>query len=181
MLSSTMLIGAVLLLFATAFWIMQPLPEEKKVANQRLRTERDIGKQIDAAESNNATLQADIDPMLWDGTAEQVGPRALSTVTKLAQTRHLKIIAFRPQKPVDAEGLVQIPFSISVEGAYPDTMRLVKDLETSNSKLAVSLVQVQASDAATDHVTGTVNVVAYMKPAPAPAATTKGGSGAQKS
>lgn len=180
MVSSLIAITAILILAGTlGFMLFVKPPNEQKVSKDKLV--RDYKEKTERSKQEYAKAKAAIDPVLWTEAADKVSPQALSSITKLAQEHHLKVVAFRPQKPVDAEGLTQIPFSISVDGAYPDTMQLVKDLETSNTKLAVSLVQVMAADAASDHVTGTINVVAYTKAATPPTSTTKGGSSAQKS
>ncbi len=178
MIASVITILALFMLAGTLAWMVfvKP-PDEAGIANGKHKNEMQLTKQIAQAKANNEALQKAIDPALWTGTPEQVGPNALAQVTKLAKLRSLKLVAFRPQKPVDAEGLTQVPFTASVDGSFPNTMKFVKDLETSNSKLAVSLVQVNSADAATDHVTGTVNVVAYLRAGIASA----GGTNAQKS
>ena len=91
-----------------------------------------------------AATEAELDSVLWDKKAEEIGPEAYSVVSKLAMARHIKIVAFRPQKAIDAQGLTQLPFAISVDGSYINTMQLVKDLETKSSKLAVNASSVSA-------------------------------------
>lgn len=171
------LIVGLLLLFGTGCWMtFFRLPNEAD--NKAAQTNRDIKKfdaDIDATEKTNAVAQAAIAGTLWTVGPDEVSPQALSIVSGLAAKNHLKVIAFRPQKPVDVQGMTSIPFSLSVDGAYLDALKLVKDIETTDTKLAVSLVQVNSAEASSDHVTGTINFVAYLKAAPIkPAATPKG-------
>jgi hypothetical protein len=172
-------IVAIIILAASLVWMLTPVPSRNDVNSGRLGQVRRYQAETAGLIKQAAEAQAKIDPLLWSGTSEEIGPKALASVTKLAKARKIRILAFRPQKPIDMGGLTQIPFSLSIDGTYPNTMQLVKDLETTDAKLAVSLVQVAASDGATDQVTASINVVAYVKTAPP--AKTSGGSRAQKS
>lgn len=170
---------AIIILAASLVWMLTPVPTRSDVNSGRGGQARRLQAETKGLEKQTQDVLAKVAPLLWDGKAEEIGPKALASVTKLAKARKLRVLAFRPQKPIEMEGLVQIPFSISTDGTYPNTMQLVKDLETSGAKLAVSLVQVAASDGATDQVTASINVVAYVKAVPpAPA---RGSSRAQKS
>jgi Tfp pilus assembly protein PilO len=163
-------IVAILVMIGTLVWmVFVPLPTEQGIARGRTRTENKLKADIAKAQLDASKAQAEINPLLWTGTVEEVGPQALAKVTQLSKTHRLKLVAFRPQKSVDVPGVTQLPFSITTQGAYLDTMQLVKELETPTSKLAVSLVQVAAADAYTDSVLGTINIVAYVKPMAAPA------------
>jgi hypothetical protein len=162
-------------------------PTEAGVTRGRPRMVGALQREVADLKKETAAIDAQIEPLLWDASAAQIAPQALASINKLAATNKIKILAFRPQKSVDTTGLTLMPFSLTVDGSYPNVLQLVKDLENSNLKLAVSLAQVGASDGATDHVTGTISVVAYMKtviPKTTPKVatqTTTGGSDAKKS
>lgn len=168
--ASSVSIIAIIVLLGTALWYWLPLPSlqsyQVKSNERQLATAR---KSIDAAQDDRKKAEAEVAPSLWSGTPEEVAPQALSQVTGLAKERALKLVAFRPQKPVDIKGLTQITFGITLDGPFPNTVQFVKDLEQANLKLAVSTVQIASADQASDRVTGTVSVVAYIKGAATPA------------
>jgi hypothetical protein len=156
-------IFAVLILIGTTVWMYLPLPNQKGITQNRNKQLAQLNQQIESSQKSSADAQKAIDPFLWTGKSEQVGPAALDTVTKLAKNAKLKLLAFRPQKPDDEPGVTLYTFGVTVDGPYTNAMQLVKDLENPKNKLAVTWVQINSADAATDRVTGTINVVAYMK------------------
>ena len=164
-----LLIIGIVLLTASLVWMLLPLPSVAGLANGKTRTKQTIEQQTNAAKQENAALFQQVDPLLWTGSTEDIGPKALASVTTLALNRHLKVSAFRPQKTVDMNGLLQVPFTASISGTFADAALFVRDLQNTKYKLAVSLVQLTAADGTSDAVTGTVNVVAYTREAlPAP-------------
>lgn len=183
--ATTITVVAAIILGGSLVWLLTPIPSRTRInAGRKVQALR-LEKEAKNLRDSLAETQAKIDPLLWKGTQEEIGPSALASVTKLAKAHGVRILAFRPQKTIEMGGLNQVPFSISTDGTYPNTMQFVKDLETNHTKLAVSLVQVAASDAATDQVTASITVVAYIQPKPpsAPAKSTKpkGGTSAQRS
>ncbi len=157
-----MILGIVLLA-ASLVWMLLPLPSVAGLANGKARSKQTLEEQIKQTKAANKELSSQVDPLLWTGSPEDIGPKALSSVTTLAMNRHLKVSAFRPQKRIDMNGLLQVPFSASITGGFADAANFVKDLQNPKYRLAVSLVQLTATDGSSDAVTGTVNVVAYIK------------------
>jgi Tfp pilus assembly protein PilO len=181
--SAIVFIFGVILILGSAAWItLIPLPTEQASSGaNRTQNLKKIKEATDKAESEAVASQAAIDAMLWTESAQEVSPKAFAIVNQFALKHHLKVASFRPQKPVDVQGMTEIPFGLSVDGSYPDTMQLVKDLETTDTKLALSLIQINSAEASSDHVNGTINFVAYLKPeVKVPASTPKGGPSAQK-
>ncbi|HVT14144.1 MAG TPA: type 4a pilus biogenesis protein PilO [Fimbriimonadaceae bacterium] len=157
------------MLIGTAAWYWMPLPSVQGFQS------RSYSKQL--ASANNSTtdvqnervkLESDILPFLWEGLPDKVAPAALAKVNDLAKQRALKVVAFRPQKPSEVKGLTQVVFGVTVDGSFPNTVQFIKDLEQPGLKLAVSTVQIASADQASDRVTGTVNIVAYIKGATKP-------------
>lgn len=163
--ATTISVLAIIILAASLVLMLTPVPTREQMNAGKTKSALTIQQAIETGDKSVAASEAAISPLIWSESSEEIGPRAMAAITRLAQTRKLRILAFRPQKPIEMEGLTQIPFSLSVDGSYPNTMQFVKDLETSKTKLAVSLVQIAASDAASDQVTGTINVIAYLKAA----------------
>lgn len=172
--ASTIAILAMLVLAGTLA-VMLIVPKPKAAASQRVFDKNKLDIQIDTkkAEEAAAASKAAIDPLLWTGSPAEIAPRALSTVTALSATHKLKLVAFRPQRSNDADTVTVLPFSIALEGSFPDVAQMVTDLETPDTKLAVNQIQIASADGDTDKITATIGVVAYMplKKAPTPAPT----------
>ena len=164
--ASSISIIAVLMLAGTLAWmLLVPDPTEAGIARGRTRTERQLQSEIDSAKATNDQTQQLIAPLVWVGNQETVGPEALGTVMQFAKARNLKLVAFRPQRPIPQGDVTVVPYGISIQGTFLNAMQFVKDLETPSSKLAVEQVQISASDATSDNVNGTINAVAYLVPA----------------
>lgn len=151
-----------ILLAASLIWMLIPVPSVAGIANGKGRSKIQIESDIKAQKQKNAALEAQIEPVLWVGMPEDVAPKALASITALAKARKIDV-SFRPQKTVDIGGLTQIPFSVSVSGSFANAVQLLKDLQNPKHRLAVSLVQLTSADSASDSVTGTINVVAYLQ------------------
>lgn len=102
-------------------------------------------------------------PVIWTSSIDAVAPSALAKVTALAKTRQVKLGAFRPERTTQLNGLTEVPFLVSVDGTFPNTIAFIRDLEGSSSKLAVSQAQMSSSDGNSDRVTASVGIVAYVK------------------
>jgi|GEM_PF-3309719 len=175
--SGVLMILGIVLVVGAAGWALVKLPDKRTV----VAPPPGLAKQqseIDDAARKQTSLQNEINQMDWGEGPDEVVPEALAVINRLAVLHHLKVTAFRPQKSVSVVGMTEIPFALTVEGTFLDTMGFVRDLETTDTKLAVNLVQVNSAESSTDHVSGTVNFVAYLKAAPAPANSAKGGKNA---
>jgi Tfp pilus assembly protein PilO len=129
---------------------------------QRDKLEKDIAD----LEKTIRDQKAKVGAKVWTLSLQEIGPKALQTVTGFAKEQRLKLTAFRPQKPNDVNGMTQLPFLISIEGSYPSILNFIRQIETSNSKLAPNLVQLSSTDGSSDLVTATIGVMAYTLPAP---------------
>ncbi len=180
--SGALMIIGLILLFGTAGWIaFVKYPNEQPIPRGPESNLKSVQQQIEGTDKNNTAAIVATNALVWDGTAEEVTPLAQGKVLKLAMANHLKVTAFRPQKPVDVQGITQIPLNLTVDGTYPDMMKLVKDLESEGTKLAISLVQLNTAETSTDHVAGTIELMAYLKATQPAAAAPKGGTNAKKS
>lgn len=140
-----------------------PKPSVAGVATGKIRSQRELDDRIAKLEAERLASRVSINSLVWTQAVAEVGPKALESVTAFAQRNGLKLIAFRPQKTAEINELTQLPFVISIEGAYPNIMRFVKDLETPSLKLGTGMVQVSTSDPNSDLVAATISVVAYRK------------------
>ncbi len=127
----------------------------KREAEARAETARLKGR----LSESSALVKA----LTWVGEAEQIETEAARRVTALARESGLKMVAFRPQRPTESGGLIQQPYVISLEGRFPAVVRFAARLGTPETRLPVTVLQVASSDAATDSVTASVEVVALRE------------------
>ncbi len=161
-------LGAMLALTAVALYmVLAPTPS---VADSNRKFKRDRQKMLmDAliakkdAEKDRAASIAN----LWAVPPTDIGPSALSDVTRLAKADGVTLLAFRPQKQSEFKGMTVLPFVISVQGKFDKIAKFERDLETAARKLAVNLVQIASSDSASDEVNGTIGITAFCQNPPA--------------
>lgn len=178
--ASTLILLAFLMLVGTMAWYLMPLPSTKSTAAQNADKKKMLGDSINKTEADRAKTEAGIQKLVWLETPDKVAPQAMTKITEMARKRALKLVAFRPSKFVEGQGLIEVPIGVTVDGSFPNTMLFVKDIEASDLKLAVGTVQVASADTSSDRVTGTINLVAYLRGTTAPA-TTPGDKNAKKS
>lgn len=160
--TSIAILGALGVLVLTGlFMLFVPSPTTEGIAAGKIRSQRELDDRVDKLKEDKKLTTAKIATQVWSEPIAEIGPIALESITAFAQTQKLKLLGFRPQKTVDVNGLTQLPFLISVEGAYPNIMKFVRQLEASDLRMGTSLVQVSATDANSDLVNATVGVVAY--------------------
>lgn len=151
--------SAVLLVAHLAFPV-QPLG---RVVTLRAKEDRDLDENIKKLRDDLSTQRAKNLTRLWAQPADEVAAATMAKVTNLAQARNLKVVAFRPQRTQDDNGVVRLPYQTTLEGPFPQVVSLLKDLGTSKFKVVVSTVQIASADGATDKVTATVGLVAYRE------------------
>jgi Tfp pilus assembly protein PilO len=128
--------------------------EEREVIEATLKTRQEADR-----------LETEIAGWVWTISPAEIEPAALARATSLAAARNIRLSAFRPQRPQEAGGLVMLPFTMAVEGAYPNVHSFVQDLDAPDTRLAVTLVQLSAVDGITDTVTATIGVAAFVRTA----------------
>lgn len=161
--STAVSIASIVVMAATlAFILLVPKPTLKglKAKFDKARPLQESAAK--KAKESQARAIDEIGKYVWTGKDSEVAPAALDKVTRIAFTRHIKVVAFRPQKMIEGN-FNQIPFLINLDGSYPDVMRFEKDLEDPANRLAVNLVQLTSADSNSDHVTATVGVLAYLQ------------------
>jgi hypothetical protein len=169
---SVAIILAILVMIGTLVFVLLPKPKvamtKRAIDKVALDSRLNIKKAKEAAERDEAFVAQ----YVWTGPASQVAPVALARATKLSADHHVKLVAFRPQRPTDADGFTQLPFQISVEGPFPAVAAMLKELETPQGQLCVNLVQVSAAEGDTDKVSATIGTIAFLKPTPVTTTTT---------
>lgn len=158
-------IVASLLIAVTAFALNFAMPKPGLKLSPTKRVEREEGAKGDAKawQAKLEEARATIDARVWTEEVDAIQTKAMALASKLAQDAKVSLNAFRPQKSSENGGLLVIPFLISLEGPYPNVVRLLESLETPANKIAVNLVQLTSADGASDTVTATVGVLAFKE------------------
>jgi hypothetical protein len=168
---------AAILLLAGSLAAMLFLPKPVGPGQvERLKAENKVRAETAAADKRLAEALTYIGAKTWTGTDQQVSPAVLTIATQLAKAHGLNWVALRPQRLDDKTTPPQLPYQAVVEGPFPQVVAYCRDLETQNTKIAVSSVMLSASDAASDNVTANIGLVAYLNsfaPVPAPAPVKK--------
>jgi hypothetical protein len=158
----TFLSGLAILVIAglLGYHLLVPMPkgpDAVAVAVERQQLETQIEQQRVAL----GLVRERLAEMTWTGGDEEIAASSLARVTQLTNARRLRLIAFRPQRLAEEQGLTMLPFHVAVEGPYPAVVGLLGELETPVTRLAVNMVQITSVDAASDRVTATIGVVAF--------------------
>lgn len=157
-----------LLVVMFGYLLFAPKPTYKRSAAKQGRMEMTLKLSAQKAQERKAAAEKTINNRTWEGTAEKLTPIALAQVNTYVAKTGVNLLAFRPQRPVIGKKLESIPYLVSVEGEYPKVMKFFRTLDKDNQKLAVSLIQVSSADNASDRVTGSAGLLAYVKVLPAP-------------
>lgn len=157
-----LILSAIAFAIAVAVFAM-PKATEGSANSALARQLSTIRAETQAAIAESAGLSLANSSRLWAGDAQQVGSRSLDMLSRVARALKIKLVAFRPQRPVESEGLVQVPFLVIVEGSYPAVVSFVSTLEQPATKLALGSVQVTSSDASSDKVTASIVLLAFKR------------------
>lgn len=155
----------VILLASGAYALFAPKPrteaEIRKARNATQNARLDAKKARDLRDVSEASAKA----LTWSDGADQIAPKALAVVTREARARSVRLVAFRPQRTVPGSPLTLVPFTLTLEGTYPQVLDFVKAMEIPSNRLAVTLLQIAAADDATSKVTASVGLTAFVRSA----------------
>jgi hypothetical protein len=158
------MIAALALLIGTLlFIVLAPRPPMPSAAD-KIEAQNKITLETDAANKALAESNAYNASKLWVGDEQKVGPDVFAAVNAVAKAHGLSLERLQPQRLNDKTVPSQLPYLAIVSGGYAGVAGFVKDLETPGTKLVVSSVMVSSSDSASDKVTGSVGIVAYLAP-----------------
>ncbi len=153
---------SVLALFGMASWLFLAPPESpSEMIARNDRRLRELQADTQTAKARVQTAEQALKLRVWETDAESIAPSALNVVTQAVDGHRLRLGGFRPQRPADAEGLQQVGFTASVEGSYPDVLKLARTLEGSDNKLCVNMLQIAAADESSDRVTASIGLTAF--------------------
>ncbi|MBI1756690.1 MAG: type 4a pilus biogenesis protein PilO [Fimbriimonas ginsengisoli] len=146
-----------------AFLVLSPAPSIAKAATAQRAELASAYDSLESAKQTTKAAAAKMDASVWQMPQQAVGPAALAQVTTTAKGRGLRLASFRPEKADAVEGLTRLPFQVSVEGTYLAVLGFARDIEAGGSKLAINNIQISASEGASDKVSATMALYAYLK------------------
>jgi Tfp pilus assembly protein PilO len=151
-----------LLLASIGFLTLVPKPSSSGLAAKLRRDKLDLAEKAKNAHTQSQLSNGDVAKQTWTGDSQQIPPIALDKLSKLALSRGLKLVAFRPQRPNEGGLFTQLPFLLTVDGPYPKVVQFAADIDHGNYRLAVNMVQIASSDAASNDVTASIGLIAYL-------------------
>ncbi|HWD39364.1 MAG TPA: GspMb/PilO family protein [Fimbriimonas sp.] len=115
-------------------------------------------------DSNDASQKAiaAIRKRTWDMSAEQLGPELMQRLNRIADDHHVVLSNFRSGHTSDVAALSEAPFIATVDGSFTDIVGFLQALEQPETKLAVNILQITASDQGVGKVTATISLMAFM-------------------
>lgn len=140
-----------------------PIRSAGNIVATRAKEDRTLDASIASLREEVTTLRAKNLTRLWTQPADEVAAATMAKVTTIAQGRGLKVIAFRPQRTQDDNGVARLPYQATLEGPFPQVIGFLQDLETSKFRAIVSTVQIASADGASDKVSATIGIVAYRE------------------
>lgn len=143
--------------------LLLPKASVTKVRSTISGKERDLTREIAANREKFETEQMTIASTTWTGSLESVSPVVLERLNQMAAAKGLQVKTFRPQRSLAEGGLDVLAFVISVEGAFPNALAFIRQIEQPGSNLAVTQIQMAAVDGASDRVSATIGVTAFAE------------------
>ncbi|HRF59465.1 MAG TPA: GspMb/PilO family protein [Fimbriimonadaceae bacterium] len=159
---SLVVLASLIAMAGTLAWmLLVPKPTTSGLAKERRDREFKVRLATTEARERLIDVQNAIDRRVWPGDPDNVAPSALDRVSRLARRENLKLVALRPQRAETVQGMTMMPFTVTVEGTFPKAMSFVKSLEAPEHRMAVTLIQINATDGSSDAVTLTLGLTTY--------------------
>lgn len=140
-----------------------PVPSLGRVVSKNSAERAKLTKEIEDDRLAVSATRTKNAQRLWVQPADQVAAAAMAKVNEAAVAQSLKVIAFRPQRAQDDDGVTRLPYQVTLEGYFPKVIAFIKTLETPKLKLPVVSVQIASADGASDKVNATIGIVAYRE------------------
>jgi len=155
--------GFVALGSVAAFDRLVPAPKAGNTSQERSAARKKLAIELDSATARADEVSKLNSSFTWSMAGDQVGPSALDQVSKSCAQRQIKLSSFRPQRAFVDQSLEGMGFVATLEGTFTSVAAFIKDMESSNSKLAVNMVQLASADGSTDAVTANIGFIAYAE------------------
>lgn len=141
-----------------------PKPTLESKSRENMTKQRDLRFANDATEKRVNEIEAEVSKLCYTGNVETVTPKILAQVNQIAAANKIEVKSFRPQKPLDFDGLQRLPFTVLASGKYSQIVSFVRQIDEQSTLFSVYLLQVSASDGETDMVSATIGMAAFIQP-----------------
>ncbi|MBS1724090.1 MAG: type 4a pilus biogenesis protein PilO [Armatimonadetes bacterium] len=155
------LVSVATMTFTLLAMLTVPKPTIKGLDAKQRKDEFKIELETRDSENRLKLAREERMSMVWTDPVSQIGPKALDTISRLANLHKLKLVALRPQRTDTVEEMTEIPMLVTVEGPYLAVSQFLNDLEKPETRLAVTLVQFSSMDGSTDSVSMTAGCTAF--------------------
>lgn len=126
--------------------------QEAKLIETRAQTQKDF-----------VAEKARNEARTWPGPIGAIHPAAIANLAQAAKRHRLRLVSVRPQRAESEADLTRIPYLVALEGPFPKVASFVNEFSVVQGRLALTGVQINTADPASDKVAATVTVVAFMK------------------
>lgn len=175
MVSITILVLSLLVIAASVASItVAPKPDPEAARNAHRRTVAKLIATRDQSKRDAQSADAAAAKRIWPGDSDAVTSALMAGLTREADARELKMAGFRAQRVVDYQGITELPFSVQVVGPYPSVRAFLAMLDRPGTRILLRSAQLASADAATDTVSATLGVSAFVRSVIAPVQAAKG-------
>jgi Tfp pilus assembly protein PilO len=175
MVSITVLVLSLLVILASVGLItVAPRPDPEAAQNSHRKTLAKLNSTRDQAQLDATSAEKAAAKRIWLGDSDAVTSALMAGLTREADARDLKMAGFRAQRVVDYQGITELPFSVQVIGTYPEVRSFLAMLDKPGTRILLRSAQLASADAATDTVSATLGVSAFIRSVVAPAQAAKG-------
>lgn len=151
------------MLATVTFHFLIPVPTVDSLVRRHRAELAKLQKETHKLQEEVTVTRAYVRSKLWNAQADNLGAEAMSVVDQAAKKNQIAVQAFRPQRTVVSDGIERFPYSVVVQGSFPRVLQLVRDLQDPGTLLAVTSVQLSSADGASDSVTATVGLAAFLE------------------
>ncbi len=173
--SITILVLSLLVIAASVASItVAPKPDPEAARNAHRKTLAKLISTRDQAKVDAGLAEKASAKRIWPGDSDAVTSALMAGLTREAEARDLKMAGFRAQRLVDYQGITEMPFSVQVVGSYPEVRSFLAMLDKPGTRVLLRSAQLASADAATDTVSATLGVSAFIRSVIVPAQAAKG-------
>lgn len=147
------------------FALTPPKPQANALGPSR-QSLRDTQAATVQAAALATKAEGELHARTWDLRPDALGTRMMDDLTRLTGRRRVVLANFSSGRMVIGAGLRQLPFTVTLEGAFSDVLAAMDDLERPESRLALGNVAITPKEAAGEapgRVAATLVLTAFLR------------------
>lgn len=157
------LIAMVLCVLVCGYHFLAPMPDVKVASKKKALEQTKLHEELRKFRDEVKVGRKVTEQRLWVEDADQLGASVMSVVDTIASEQQVKVQAFRPQRTVSNSGLIRYPYLVVVTGSFPRIATMMERIAEPETKIAVTSVQISATDGVSDIVTASLGVSAFTE------------------